>query len=106
MKENTPAGGRKKSLDCSVKDGTAFSVMTGFGEQYFTPLAVELGASNMEIGILSSLPPFIASLPQLFTSRATAFSGAGKSHIDRCHASGLHMDTPCQQRLCSGQQTV
>jgi MFS family permease len=72
MKKNALANGRKKSLEYSVKDGAAFSIMTGFGEQYFTPLAIELGASNMGIGLLASLPPFIASLPQLFTTRVTA----------------------------------
>jgi MFS family permease len=72
MEKNALANGRKKSLEYSVKDGAAFSIMTGFGEQYFTPLAIELGASNMGIGLLASLPPFIASLPQLFTSRVTA----------------------------------
>jgi MFS family permease len=71
MEKNALANGRKKSLEYSVKDGAAFSIMTGFGEQYFTPLAIELGASNMGIGLLASLPPFIASLPQLFTSRVT-----------------------------------
>ena len=71
MEKNALAKGRQKSLEYSVKDGAAFSIMTGFGEQYFTPLAIELGASNMGIGLLASLPPFIASLPQLFTSRVT-----------------------------------
>jgi len=72
MEKNALANGRQKSLEYSVKDGAAFSIMTGFGEQYFTPLAIELGASNLWIGLLASLPPFIASLPQLFTSRVTA----------------------------------
>ncbi len=72
MEKNALRDGRQKSLEYSIKDGAAFSIMTGFGEQYFTPLAIELGASNMEIGLLASLPPFIASLPQLFTSRVTA----------------------------------
>jgi MFS family permease len=73
LEKNALRDGRQKSLEYSVKDGAAFSIMTGFGEQYFTPLAIELGASNMGIGLLASLPPFIASLPQLFTSRATAY---------------------------------
>ncbi|MFH1787783.1 MAG: MFS transporter [Candidatus Altiarchaeota archaeon] len=59
----------RKSLEYSVKDGAAFSVMTGFGEQYLNPLAIELGASNIQISLLASIPPFIASLCQLYTSR-------------------------------------
>ncbi|MFH1836062.1 MAG: MFS transporter [Methanobacteriota archaeon] len=60
---------RQRSLGYSVKDGAAFSVMTGFGEQYFNPLAIELGATNFQIGLLASLPPLFASLFQLYTSK-------------------------------------
>ena len=63
---------KRRSLDCSMKDGAAFSVMTGFGEQYFSPLAVELGASNMEIGLLASVPQFIGSIVQLYTTKLAA----------------------------------
>jgi MFS family permease len=69
-KENPLKDKRRKSLEYSIKDGTAFSVMTGFGEQYFSPLAIELGASNLWISILASFPLFVAALTQLFTSKA------------------------------------
>ncbi len=81
MKKSALREGRQKSLEYSVKDGAAFSIMTGFGEQYFTPLAIELGASNIGIGLLASLPPFIASLPQLFTSKATGYLKSRKKTI-------------------------
>jgi MFS family permease len=69
-KDNPLKDKRKKSLEYSIKDGTAFSVMTGFGEQYFSPLAIELGASNLWISLIVSLPLFIAALTQLYTSKA------------------------------------
>ena len=81
MKKSALKDGRQKSLEYSIKDGAAFSIMTGFGEQYFTPLAIELGASNIGIGLLASLPPFIASLPQLFTSKATEYLKSRKKTI-------------------------
>ncbi|MFH0859786.1 MAG: MFS transporter [Candidatus Altiarchaeota archaeon] len=66
---DSPPDDKDKSLEYSLKDGSAFSVMTGFGEQYLNPLAIELGASNIQIGLLASVPPFIASLAQLYTTR-------------------------------------
>ncbi|MBN2015148.1 MAG: MFS transporter [Candidatus Altiarchaeota archaeon] len=70
-----------KSLKYSIKDGAAFSAMTGFGEQYFSPLAIELGASNLEIGMLVSTPQFIAALLQLYTSRVTSYLKSRKKTI-------------------------
>ena len=69
MSETVSKEDKRKSLEYSIKDGAAFSVMTGFGEQYFNPLAIELGASNMQIGLLASLPQLVSSLLQLYTSK-------------------------------------
>ena len=55
----------------SIKDGTAWSVMFGFGEQYITPFALKLGASSPEIGILNSVPAFIGALFQLLGAKLT-----------------------------------
>jgi len=69
MSETVSKEEKEKSLEYSIKDGAAFSVMTGFGEQYFNPLAIELGATNMQIGLLASLPQLVSSLLQLYTSK-------------------------------------
>jgi MFS family permease len=55
----------------SIRDGSAYNVMFGFGEQYVTPYALKLGATNSEIGILSSVPSFIGSLFQIVGARLT-----------------------------------
>ncbi len=82
MRFNSSRGGRGgKSLEYSMRDGAAFSVMTGFGEQYFSPLAIELGASTLGVGLLASLPQFLASLPQLYTSKFMAYVKSRKRTI-------------------------
>jgi len=81
MSQDALKNGRTKSREYSIKDGTAFSVMTGFGEQYFSPLAIELGAGNAEIGLLASAPQFAAAICQLWTSKATSFFKSRKKTI-------------------------
>lgn len=56
---------------CSIKDGSAWSVMYGFGEQYITPFALRIGASASEIGILNSVPAFIGATFQLLGAKLT-----------------------------------
>jgi len=72
---------RKKSLDHSVSDGVAWSVMAGAGDEYLSPYAIHLGASNLEIGLLSSLPGLVASLAQLKTPALVEKSGNRKRII-------------------------
>lgn len=57
-----------RSLRHSIRDGVAFSFMTGAGETYFSAFALFLKASNAQIGILASLPPLLASFVQLFSA--------------------------------------
>lgn len=52
-------GAVRRSLDLSIKDGVAFASTTGFGDNYINPFAVALGASNFQIGLLSSIPQFL-----------------------------------------------
>ncbi|MBI5623988.1 MAG: MFS transporter [Elusimicrobia bacterium] len=58
-------GAVRRSLDATVKDGVAWSVMAGFVEGYTVPFALALKAGSMEIGILRSLAPLLSSLGQL-----------------------------------------
>lgn len=59
----------KKSLRYSVFDGMFAASMIGFGESFFAAFAVFLKASNIHIGLLSSLPVLLGSLSQLFSNR-------------------------------------
>jgi MFS family permease len=61
----------RKTKKNSVIDGSAYSVMYGFGEQYVTPFAIRLGATNSEIGILASVPSFIGALFQIVGAKLT-----------------------------------
>ena len=61
-------GAARRSLDASIKDGIAWSVMSGFVDGYTVPFAMALKAGSMEIGILRSLAPLLGSLGQLKTA--------------------------------------
>ena len=49
----------KKSLQYSIKDGSAASMAAGVGDNFISPFAVALKASNFQIGLLSALPSLI-----------------------------------------------
>lgn len=62
---------REQSLVYSLRDGMAWSVMVGFGDQYVGAFAIFLAATSLQMGVLASLPPFIASLSQIFAAQLT-----------------------------------
>ncbi|MBI4177941.1 MFS transporter [bacterium] len=62
---------REKSLVYSLRDGMAWSVMVGCGENYIGAYALFLGASTLQMGILSSLPPFLGALSQTVSAWLT-----------------------------------
>lgn len=55
----------ERTKNIAIKEGSAYSLMDGFGLRFITPYALALGASNFQIGILSSLPTLIGHLVQL-----------------------------------------
>ena len=57
-----------KSLQHSLRDAVAYSVMTGSGETYLSAFAVFLKATTAQIGLLASLPPLIGSFAQLLSA--------------------------------------
>ena len=57
----------RKSLKYSVLDGSFAASMIGFGESFFPAYAVFLMASNIELGLLTSLPLLLGSVVQLYT---------------------------------------
>ena len=60
-----------KTKKNSIIDGSGYSVMFGFGEQYVTPFAIQLGATNSQVGILATAPSFIGSLFQIVGAKLT-----------------------------------
>jgi MFS family permease len=60
----------KTAKKISIKEASAYSFMDGFGLRYITPYALAVGASNTQVGLLSSLPSLLGNLSQLFTLEA------------------------------------
>lgn len=54
----------------STKEAAAYSLMDGFGFRYISPYALAVGATNTQIGLLSSLPSLFGNLSQLLTYKA------------------------------------
>lgn len=54
-----------RSLRHSIRDGVAYTVMSGGTETWFSAWALHLQASASQIGLLASLPPLLGSLSQL-----------------------------------------
>ncbi|MDO8491398.1 MAG: MFS transporter [Dehalococcoidia bacterium] len=58
----------RKALWFSNAEGMAYGAFLGFGDHYLVAYAVALQTNSLQIGILCSLPGFLASLVQLFDS--------------------------------------
>src|SRR3989344_1410109 len=59
----------RNSLKYSVFDASFHSIMVGFGESFFSAFAVFLKASNLQLGLLGSLPQALGSVLQLFSEK-------------------------------------
>ncbi len=59
----------KKSLRYSIFDGAFYWMMVGFGESFLAAFAVFLKATNVQLGLLSSLPKLFGSFFQLFSNK-------------------------------------
>ncbi|HEX7080684.1 MAG TPA: MFS transporter [Gammaproteobacteria bacterium] len=62
-----------RALRHSVRDGMAFSVAAGGGETYFSAFALFLRATAPEVALLTTLPPLVGSLAQIFSAWAGQF---------------------------------
>ena len=60
---------KKETKSLSIKAGSGFGFMSGFGIRYITPYALAIGASNTIIGLLSSMPTLLGTLSQLKSSK-------------------------------------
>ncbi len=62
---------KQSSLKNSVKDGSFYSIMWGFGEHYVAPFALALNATSPQIAFLTSIPQLLSSLFQLISAKVT-----------------------------------
>lgn len=68
----------KQSLRYSILEGSYYSAMVGFGESFFTAFAVFLKATNLQIGLIGSLPQALGAALQLFSNRLIHIFGSRK----------------------------
>lgn len=74
----------KKSLRYSILDGAGWAGMSGFGEFFFNVFAVFLGASNLQISLLTSLPASLGSLSQFLSQKILSLVGSRKKVVCCC----------------------
>jgi MFS family permease len=65
----------RESLRASFKDGIFASFMGGVMDQYATPLALFLGATAQQVGLIIALPNLLSSLSQFFAVRVIYWVG-------------------------------
>jgi MFS family permease len=63
------AAAREKTMRLSVVEGSAWSVMSGCGENFFAAFAIFLKAGNLAVAILTSAPILLGALAQLISAR-------------------------------------
>nr|MBP7652522.1 MFS transporter [Candidatus Dependentiae bacterium] len=71
----------EKNLKNSIRDGMAYSVMSGIAENFFSPFAVFCEFSSQQIGTIMSLPSSIGNTFQIFTSGILSSSSYRKYWI-------------------------
>ncbi len=64
-----PLSNIKSALKFSTVEGMAYGSFLGFGDHYIIAFAIALGTNSFEIGILSAVPGFLASLAQLLDAQ-------------------------------------
>ncbi len=65
----------RESLRSSFKDGIFAAFMAGITEHYATPLALFLGATVQQVGLISALPHLLASVSQFLAVRVIHWIG-------------------------------
>jgi MFS family permease len=70
-----------RSLRHSIKDGVAYTVLSGGTETWFSAWALHLSATASQIGVLASLPPLLGSLSQLLGAWLGRRAGRRRSII-------------------------
>ena len=78
-----------RALSHSVRDGVAFSVQVGAGETYFSAFALFLRATAPQVALLSTLPPLLASLAQIFSAWLGRFASRRRLVLVGCALQAL-----------------
>ncbi len=60
---------KEKTRKISIVEGSFASVMSGAGDSYITPYAIELKANNAQVGAITSLAGILGPLAQIFGSK-------------------------------------
>ncbi|MBI3323252.1 MAG: MFS transporter [Candidatus Omnitrophica bacterium] len=81
-----PARRIRDSLRISRVEGIPASVMLGVFDYYLIPLALFLGATTPQVGLLSALPHLLGSLSLLFAVRAVGWVGSRQRFVYRTAA--------------------
>ncbi len=82
--ELNPEEQKKKSLKYSIIDGSFYSMMVGFGESFLAAFAVFLKATNVQIGVLGSLPITLGSISQALSTRLISIFKSRKKMVLLC----------------------
>src|SRR5262245_53585034 len=78
-----------KALRHSVRDGMAYSVQVGAGETYFSAFALFMRASAPQVALVSTLPPLLGSLAQIFSAWVGTFVGRRRLIVWACALQAL-----------------
>lgn len=70
-----------QSLRHSVRDGIAYSVMSGVGETYLAAYALFLGATAAQVSLLAAIPPLFGAITQLFAAWLEGRAGTRRALI-------------------------
>jgi MFS family permease len=73
-----------RSLRHSIRDGVAWSIQVGAGETYFSAFALFLRATAPQVALLTTLPPLLGSLAQLFSAWLGRFAGRRRLVMTGC----------------------
>jgi len=71
----------KRALRISTAEGMAYGSVQGLGEHFTGPYAVALGASNFQIGLLSSVPTFLGATALLASGKLPVLLGSRKAVV-------------------------
>lgn len=72
-----------KSLRACIKEGVASQVMIGIFDYYLNPLAIFLKATNVQIGLLASIPAVLSSFSQAFAIAGVQWVGSRKALLTK-----------------------
>ncbi len=82
--ESEESPGLRRSLRCSVADGTSYGLMVGIGETYLQAFVLAIGLGEVFAGMIASVPLLAGSLLQLVSPAAIRMLRSHKRWIVIC----------------------